>query len=138
MAFAPQLARLLGADYSVVAKSGEGVVHNWGAPWPDRGLHTEERYRWTLYGAHKTPGNTIWQSEKLPAAVSPRAGLWIEETCERAQREGIPAHYIALNEDGPLLAPGDFVGDGTHPTKSGSARLARYLAPRLAPFLPHH
>ena len=31
-----------------------------------------------------------------------------------------------------------FVGDGTHPTKSGSARLARYLAPRLAPFLPHH
>lgn len=190
MAFAPQLARLLGADYSVVAKSGEGVVHNWGAPWPDRGLHTEERYRWTLYGAHKTPGNTIWQSEKLPvsavilalgtndfsdkerrpyheeyvqawtslmrrvhamnpeapiicleplpAAVSPLAGLWIEETCERAQREGIPAHYIALNEDGPLLAPGDFVGDGTHPTKSGSARLARYLAPRLAPFLPHH
>ncbi|WP_303017687.1 SGNH/GDSL hydrolase family protein [Mitsuokella jalaludinii] len=190
MAFAPQLARLLGADYSVVAKSGEGVVHNWGAPWPDRGLHTEERYRWTLYGAHKTPGNTIWQSEKLPvsavilalgtndfsdkerrpyheeyvqawtslmrrvhamnpeapiicleplpAAVSPLAGLWIEEACERAQREGIPAHYIALNEDGPLLAPGDFVGDGTHPTKSGSARLARYLAPRLAPFLPHH
>ena len=69
MAFAPQLARLLGADYSVVAKSGEGVVHNWGAPWPDRGLHTEERYRWTLYGAHKTPGNTIWQSEKLPVSA---------------------------------------------------------------------
>lgn len=190
MAFAPQLARLLGADYSIVAKSGEGVVHNWGAPWPDRGLHTEERYRWTLYGAHKTPGNTIWQSEKLPvsavvlalgtndfsdkerrpyheeyvqawtslirrvhamnpaapiicleplpAAISPLAGLWIEESCELAQREGIPAHYIALNADGPLLVPGDFVGDGTHPTKAGSARLARYLAPRLASFLPHH
>ena len=47
--------------------------------------------------------------EPLPAAVSPLAGLWIEEACQRAQREGIPAHYIALNADGPLLAPGDEV-----------------------------
>ncbi|WP_270380315.1 SGNH/GDSL hydrolase family protein [Mitsuokella multacida] len=188
MSFAPQLARLLGADYSVLAKSGEGVVHNWGADWPDRSLHTEERYPWTFYGARQTAGNTIWQSERLPvsavilalgtndfsdakrrpyheeyvqawtslihrvhamnpkvpiicleplpAAVSPLAGLWIDEACERARGEGIAAHYIALNKTGPLLAPEDFVGDGTHPTKAGSAKLAAYLAPRIAPLLP--
>ena len=32
--------------------------------------------------------------------------------------------------------PEDFVGDGTHPTKAGSAKLAAYLAPRIAPLLP--
>lgn len=69
MSFAPQLARLLDADYSVLAKSGEGVVHNWGTGWPDRGLHTEERYPWTFYGANKTAGNTIWQSKRLPASA---------------------------------------------------------------------
>lgn len=188
MSFAPQLARLLDADYSVLAKSGEGVVHNWGAGWPDRGLHTAERYPWTFYGARKTAGNTIWQSERLPvsavilalgtndfsdakrrpyheeyvqawtslirsvhamnpkapiicleplpAAISPVAGLWIAEACRLAQSEGIPAHYIPLNEKGPLLAPEDYVGDGTHPTKAGSAKLAAYLAPRIASFLP--
>lgn len=188
MSFAPQLARLLDADYSVLAKSGEGVVHNWGAGWPDRGLHTAERYPWTFYGARKTAGNTIWQSERLPvsavilalgtndfsdakrrpyheeyvqawtslmrrvhamnpeapiiclepvpAAISPLAGLWIKEACERMQGEGIAAHYIALNANSPLLAPEDFVGDGTHPTKAGSAKLAAYLAPRIAPLLP--
>lgn len=188
MAFAPQLARLLGADYSVLAKSGEGVVHNWGADWPDKELHTEERYGWTLFGASSVKGNTIWQSEKLPvdavilalgtndfsdknrrpyhreyvevwqslirrvhamnpdspiicleplpAAISPVAELWIAEACRLAQSEGIPAHYIPLNEKGPLLAPEDYVGDGTHPTKAGSAKLAAYLAPRIASFLP--
>ena len=74
--------------------------------------------------------------EPLPAAISPLAGLWMEEACQRAQAEGIAAHYILLNETAPLLAPEDFVGDGTHPTKAGSAKLAAYLAPRIAPLLP--
>lgn len=74
--------------------------------------------------------------EPVPSAISPLAGLWIKEACERAQGEGIAAHYIALNTSGPLLAPEDFVGDGTHPTKAGSAKLAAYLAPRIAPLLP--
>ncbi|MEE0480655.1 MAG: GDSL-type esterase/lipase family protein, partial [Mitsuokella jalaludinii] len=106
-----------------------------------RPYHEEYVQAWTslIRQVHAmNPEAPIICLEPLPAAVSPLAGLWIEEACQRAQREGIPAHYIALNADGPLLAPGDFVGDGTHPTKSGSARLARYLAPRLAPFLPHH
>lgn len=188
MAFGPQLARRLGADYSIVAKSGEGVVHNWGADWPDKGMHTEARYPWTFFGADKAVGNTIWQSERLPvdtvilalgtndfsdkkrrpyhkeyvtawlslirrvhamnpkvpiicleplpASVSPLAGLWIAEACRLAEADGLPAHYIPLNEKAPLLAPEDFVGDGTHPTKEGSAKLAAYLAPRIALFLP--
>lgn len=179
MSFAPQLAQRLGADYSVLAKSGEGVVHNWGAAWPDKGLHTEERYRWTFFGGAKVKGNTLWQSEKrpvdaviiamgtndfsdkkrrpyhneyvkaylslirtvhamnpqasilclepLPAMITPVAGLWIEEACRTAAAEGLPVSYLPLNSHGPLLAPEDFVGDGTHPTKAGSAKLADFL-----------
>ena len=33
-AYGPKVARLLDADYSIVAKSGEGVVHNWADDWP--------------------------------------------------------------------------------------------------------
>lgn len=187
MSFAPQLARLLGADYSVLAKSGEGVVHNWGAAWPDKGLHTEERYRWTFFGGAKVKGNTLWQGKKLPidaviiamgtndfsdkrqkpfhqdyvtaylqllrtvhamnpqasilcleplpAMITPVAGLWIEEACHKAAAAGLPVSYLPLNNHGPLLAPEDYVGDGTHPTKQGSAKLAAYLAPKLADLL---
>lgn len=187
MSFAPQLARLLHADYSVLAKSGEGVVHNWGAAWPDKGLHTEERYRWTFFGGPKVRGNTLWQSEKLPidavviamgtndfsdkkrrpyhqeyvkayldlihtvhemnpkakiiclepvpSMITPLAGMWIEEASRQAAAEGLPVTYIPLNLPQPLLQAEDFVGDGTHPTKAGSQKLAAYLAPRLAKLL---
>lgn len=190
MSFAPQLARLLGADYSVLAKSGEGVVHNWGAAWPDKGLHTEERYRWTFFGGAKVKGNTLWQSEKLPidaviiamgtndfsdkkrhpyheeyvrayeelihtvhkmnpaakiiclepvpGMLTPLAGMWIEEASQKAAAMGLPVTYISLNHygnHGPLLAPEDYVGDGTHPTKAGSKKLAAFLAPKLAGIL---
>lgn len=187
MSFAPQLARLLHADYSVLAKSGEGVVHNWGAAWPDKGLHTAERYRWTFFGGRKVKENTLWQSEKLPvdaviiamgtndfsdkkrrpyhqeyvkayldlihtvhamnpkapliclepvpSMITPLAGLWIAEASQKAAAEGLPVTYIPLNTPQPLLQAGDFVGDGTHPTKAGSAKLAAFLAPQITKIL---
>lgn len=45
MAYGPQLARMLNADYSVLAKSGEGVIHNWAEKWPGNQVHTADRYQ---------------------------------------------------------------------------------------------
>lgn len=49
MAYGPQLARMLNADYSVLAKSGEGFVHNYAEEWPYNQVHTADRYPWTYY-----------------------------------------------------------------------------------------
>lgn len=66
MAYGPQLARMLDADYSVVAKSGEGVCHNYAGGWPDAGVHTADSYRWTFYHGTKGPGNAEWDAELFP------------------------------------------------------------------------
>ena len=66
MAYGPQLARMLDADYSVVAKSGEGVCHNYDGGWPDDGVHTGDSYRWTFYYDKKSPENLLWDAEKFP------------------------------------------------------------------------
>ncbi len=66
MAFGPQLARMLEADYSVLAKSGEGVVHNWGEDWPGTQVHTADRYGWILYSDKKSPDNKVWNPQDFP------------------------------------------------------------------------
>jgi lysophospholipase L1-like esterase len=66
MAFGPQLARMLDADYSVLAKSGEGVVHNWGEDWPNNQVHTADRYGWILYSDKKSPENKAWNPQDFP------------------------------------------------------------------------
>lgn len=66
MAYGPQLARMLGADYSVVAKSGEGVCHNYAGGWPDDGVHTADSYQWTFYHKEKSPDNAKWDAERFP------------------------------------------------------------------------
>lgn len=55
MAFGPQLARLLHADWSVVAKSGEGVMQNYGEKPGDIGpnVHAKETYVRTFYTEEK-------------------------------------------------------------------------------------
>ena len=65
--FAAELARLLGAEWSVVAKSGEGVVHNYGEDWPGNGLHTQDTYPRTLF----TAAQPVWN----PAQFQPQAIL---------------------------------------------------------------
>jgi len=66
MAFGPQLARMLDADYSVLAKSGEGVVHNWGEDWPNNQVHTADRYGWIFYSDKKSPENKKWNPQDFP------------------------------------------------------------------------
>ena len=66
MAFGPQLARLLQADFSVVAKSGGGLIHNYSEAWPPTGTHAVDLYGWTYYYKDFRPDNLIWEAAKFP------------------------------------------------------------------------
>ncbi|MBQ7515684.1 MAG: hypothetical protein IJS96_05325 [Schwartzia sp.] len=66
MAFGPQLARMLDADYSVIAKSGQGVVHNYSEAWPWKGVHAKDSYAWTLFCNEFRPDNRLWDTERFP------------------------------------------------------------------------
>lgn len=66
MAFGPQLARLLDADYSVLGKSGEGVIHNWAESWPGHEVHTADRYQWVFYSDKFSPENKAWDTKDFP------------------------------------------------------------------------
>jgi len=65
MAFGPQLARMLNADWSIVAKSGEGLIHNYAEPWPGTQVHTKDQYLRTFY----TDEQPAWD----PATFAPQA-----------------------------------------------------------------
>ena len=60
MSYGPQLARMLDADYSVLAKSGEGLVHNYSEEWPYNQVHTADRYPWTYYSFNWNDHHLNW------------------------------------------------------------------------------
>lgn len=66
MSYAPLLSRLLDADWSVVAKSGGGVVHNYDDPWPSDKPHAIDRYGWTFFHDAISKDNPAWDSRKFP------------------------------------------------------------------------
>ena len=66
MAYGPQLARMLAADYSVVAKSGQGVVHNYAEKWPYQGLHGKDTYGLSFFPGTTVQENYQWDTKKFP------------------------------------------------------------------------
>ena len=66
MAYGPQLARMLGADYSVIGVSGQGVVHNYAEEPPYDGVHTADSYEWTYYDSVYREDNPPWDTAKFP------------------------------------------------------------------------
>lgn len=184
MSFGPQLARMMGADYSVLGKSGEGVVHNYGETWPSHEVHTADRYPWTCYSFDGKADHAVWDFaahpsdaviisigtndftdpmrkpeerdfiegykrlltvvrsynpeipiicvEAVPTMIGPRAARWTETAVKEMKKQGDKAlYYIPLNKPEPLLDDGDYVGDGTHPTKEGSKKIALYLLDKV-------
>lgn len=70
MSFGPQLARMLDADYSVVAKSGEGVLRNYDETEPPYKLvHTADRYAWSFYSSNFNEEHKTWNFEEFPVDV---------------------------------------------------------------------
>lgn len=66
MAYGPQLARMLNADYSVLGVSGEGFIHNWDEIKPYNRVHTADRYKWILY-SDVCRRELLWNPEQFPA-----------------------------------------------------------------------
>ena len=66
-AYGPILSRMLGADYSILARSGEGVVMNYREKDPKTELHTAGRYVRTFCETQNPEEyNPFWDSRKFP------------------------------------------------------------------------
>ena len=66
MSYGPQLARMLHADYSVVAKSGQGIARNYAEAWPLKDVHASDSYDWTFFSKTFSPQNTSWNTKNFP------------------------------------------------------------------------
>lgn len=179
---------MLDAEFSVIAKSGEGVLHNYAEPWPGHQVHAADHYPWTFYYAKRGRHNLKWQpksfpvdaivvalgtndftdphrqpteqeftnayvhllktirqlnpgtpiicTEPVPYAIGRTSGPWIAAAVDRLHAKGDAAvHYIALNDDAPLLTDADYAFDGTHPTQAGAKKIAAFLKGKVAKIL---
>lgn len=64
--YAPVLARMLKADFSVLAKSGQGVVQNYREIEGEQAVHCIDSYAWTIFSDEMAGEHPIWQSKKFP------------------------------------------------------------------------
>jgi lysophospholipase L1-like esterase len=66
-AYGPRLARALDADYSIIAKSGEGIAHNYDEDTlPYTGIHTADRYPGTFCQTDEPKDNPAWDASLFP------------------------------------------------------------------------
>ena len=66
MAYGPQLARMLDADYSVVANSGQGIAHNYAEQPPYTEIHAADSYGWTFPCKEPVKDNIRWDARSFP------------------------------------------------------------------------
>jgi lysophospholipase L1-like esterase len=70
MAFGPQTARLLNAEYSVIARGGLGVYHNWNEAYAGAEEHALDYYKQTLYNYSTPQWNfSNWQPDAVVIAL---------------------------------------------------------------------
>ena len=65
VSFAPELARRLQAEWSVVAKSGEGIIHNYTEDVTKYHIHTQDTYERTFY----TRTQPVWKPVRFAPQV---------------------------------------------------------------------
>ncbi len=66
MAYGPQLARMLDADYSVVGNSGQGICHNYSEEPPYAGIHAPDSYSWTFPVKTPVSERRMWDASGFP------------------------------------------------------------------------
>ena len=64
--YGPILARMIGAEYSVIAKSGQGVAVNYTERPPFTMPHAADLYNWAFFYKDFGENNIIWEAKKLP------------------------------------------------------------------------
>lgn len=98
-AFGPVLAQKLRAEWSIVAKSGEGVVHNYTENWSGQGkgknLHVQDTYVRTFFSQAEPQWN--------PAQFSPQLILIAMGTNDFVERPRKPAESVFTAGYGRLL-----------------------------------
>ena len=97
-AFGPLLAQKLGAEWSIVAKSGEGVVHNYTESWQtggrERAVHTEDTYLRTFF----SQAQPRWDPRRFaPQCILLAIGTndFVEQPKKPAEKDFV-AGYIRL------------------------------------------
>lgn len=64
--YGPVLARMLDVEYSVVAKSGQGVAVNYGERPPFTMPHAADLYNWTFFSNSFEESHIEWDAKKFP------------------------------------------------------------------------
>lgn len=64
--YGPVLARMIGAEYSVVAKSGQGVAINYGERPPFTMPHAADLYNWTFFSNSFEENHIDWEPKNFP------------------------------------------------------------------------
>lgn len=108
-AYGPKVSRMLDADYSIVAKSGEGVVHNWADPWPSHQVHTADRYVWTMYSDRKEGSHPRWDAKQFPVdatIVAMGTNDFSKPAKHSPTKEEFVAGYVNLIETIRAVNPG--------------------------------
>jgi hypothetical protein len=80
MAFGPQTARLCDAEWTVIARGGLGVFHNWNETYPPAEKHALDYYKQTLYGFDSPSWDfSEWQPDAVVIALGTNDtnGQWI-------------------------------------------------------------
>ena len=65
-AYGPVLARMLNAEYSVVAKSGQGAAVNYSERPPFNMPHAADLYNWTFFSNTFDENNIEWEAKNFP------------------------------------------------------------------------
>lgn len=65
-AYGPVLARMLQADFSVIAKSGQGVVQNYREAADGQSVHCIDSYGWACFSNELQAEHIPWQSSDFP------------------------------------------------------------------------
>lgn len=65
-AYGPKLARMLNAEYSVVAKSGQGVAVNYSERPPFNMPHGADLYEWTFFSNAFDENHIEWDAKNFP------------------------------------------------------------------------
>lgn len=97
--YAPVLARMLQADFSVIAKSGQGVVQNYCEPEDGKAVHCIDSYGWTFFSEEKQGEHPIWHSEEFPVdavIVSMGANDFLNANSQRVKIGDFVAGYQQL------------------------------------------
>jgi lysophospholipase L1-like esterase len=179
LAFGPQAAVQLNAEYSVIARGGLGVYYNWNEANSRPEQHAADYYLQTLYNFSVPPWDFSWQPDAVVIALGVNdwghggsltlptdaqfEGAYsalvslvrskysnavifcmdpipnVNAACKNDIQAVVTAmsatdnkiFFLPVNDAGQLLSASDYIGDYTHPTVAGHAKVTAKIVPEI-------